>query len=204
MLEKLSLLSYGFLLTTICGGFVGTLLQQRAWRHKWEIENAEKHIETAKQIFEEVSRLMDKRLFRVDQLSTWIKRADKERVEVSLQNYREVMFDWNDNINRHLAMLQIYFGNDIREDFDFNVGAKFVKAGLGTEAVYRDFIREQDIGDALSDVRNLIGELRAEVYLYNLKMLSRIESYKHNQKNPGLVSDIRSIFYSDTKKAKQS
>jgi hypothetical protein len=202
MLEKLSLLSLGFLLTTICGGFVGTLLQQRAWRHKWEIENAEKHIETAKQIFEEVSRLMDRRLFRVDQLSAWIKRADKERVEASLQNYREVMFDWNDNINRHLAMLQIYFGNDIREDFNFKVGVTFVKVGSDTEAIYRDFIREQEIGDALSNVRNLIDELRVEVYSYNLKMLTRIESHKHTKKNPGLFGDIKSIFYSKAKETR--
>jgi len=200
MFEKLSLLIVGFLLTTVGGGFIATLLQQRAWRHKWEIENAEKNIETAKTVFEEVSRLMDKRLFRVDQLSVWIMRADKERVELSLKIYRDVLFDWNDNINRHLAMLQIYFGNDIREDFDFKIGAKFVKAGAGVEVVYRDFIHEQDITGSLADVRNLIEELRNGVYQYNLRMLNRIESHKRTQQNPGLLSDIISIFHSDAKR----
>jgi len=203
MFEKLSLLILGFLLTTIGGGFVATLLQQRAWRHKWEVENAEKHIETAKQIFEEVSRLMDKRLFRVEQLSVWIRRADRKRVHLSLENYRNVMFDWNDNINRHLAMLQIYFGNDIREDFDFRVGAKFVETGAGTEAAYRDFVSGKDVVASLSAVRDLIAELRAEVYQYNLTMLTRIESHKQTQKVHDLLSDIDAIFRSSVEVAQR-
>ncbi len=146
---------------------------------------------------------MDKRLFRVDQLSVWIRRADKERVQLSLENYRSVMFDWNDNINRHLAMLQIYFGNDIREEFDFRVGAKFVTAGAGVEAIYRDFIGERDTGDSHSGVRTLVDELRAEVYQYNLLLLNHIEVHKRVQKTHDLLSDIKSLFHTNTEKARQ-
>jgi hypothetical protein len=198
MHDKLLLLLAGFFLTTICGGLVGTLLQQRAWRQKWEMESAQKKIETTERIFDLVSSLLDQRLFRTDQLSIWIQRADTDKVEIALQAYRDVLLDWNDNINRHLAMLQIYFGTDIREEFDFKVGAKFVEVGAESEAIYRSFKDEGNIAAHASNVRKLIEELRREVYEYNLKLLNRIESYRQVRKASNLLDDMRSLFLTST------
>lgn len=180
MIEKISLILFGFVLTTVCGGLIGTLLQQIAWFNKWEIEKAQKQIDIAERIFEEISRLMDKRLYRIDQFSIWLKRQDAEKVQIALQSYREVLFDWNDNINRHLAMLQIYFGNDLRKEFDSGVGAKFVEAGAKIESVYRDFVSE---GKSTADsvmADSLIRGLRSEVYEYNLQLLKRIEAKRNS------------------------
>ena len=197
MLEKILLLIAGFALTTMGGAFIGTLLQQRAWRHKWETETAEKRIEIAKQIFEEISKLMDQRLFRVHQLAVWLDRDDASRIDTAMENYRAVLFDWNDNINRHLALLQMYFGAKIREHFDFQVGAKFVEVGSNIESAYREFKSGgSNVKKGLSAASGLIQELRSEVYQYNLELLNHIES-RINELNPntGMVGDIKSLFH---------
>jgi hypothetical protein len=80
---------------------------------------------------------MDRRLYRVDQFYFWASRNAKQELKAALENYRSAILDWNDNINRHLSMLQIFFGKEIREKFDFEVGRKFVTVGALVEQSYR-------------------------------------------------------------------
>jgi hypothetical protein len=67
MVKQLVLLVVGFVLTTVAGGLVAAVLQHRSWRYKWDTENSEKNISTSRELFQEISRLMDRRLYRVDQ-----------------------------------------------------------------------------------------------------------------------------------------
>jgi len=203
MTEKLFLLLAGFFLTTICGGLIATLLQHRAWRHKWATEAAEKRAETTKQVFEEISRLMDRRLFRINQLELWLRRQDKARVDIAMQNYRDVLFEWNDSINRHLAMLQIYFGNDIREEFDCDVGARFVEIGSLVEAIYRQFAAQSEIGSLTPPDRERMERLRLDVYRYNLKMLRCIEAQgRALSETPSAIAEIKAML--ETKRVKSA
>src|SRR3954471_8721782 len=105
-----SLLS--FVLLTVVGAILGAILQHRGWRCKWSLESKDKRLSIAREVYQEVSRLMDKRLFRSKQLHVWIRRGDSERIKLSIENYRQVIFEWNDSINRNLAMLEIYFGKE--------------------------------------------------------------------------------------------
>jgi hypothetical protein len=75
-LADLAPIIIGFLLTTVLGGVLGFYFQNRTWDHQNKIQRAEQerlHMmqlneekrEKALQIFDEVSRLMDKRLYRL-------------------------------------------------------------------------------------------------------------------------------------------
>jgi hypothetical protein len=66
----------GFVLTTVLGGLLGFLFRNRTWDHQHEVQQAEQDRlrnkqlaeekrERALQIFDETSRLMDKRLYRL-------------------------------------------------------------------------------------------------------------------------------------------
>lgn len=66
----------GFFLTTIIGGLLGFLLQNRSWENQHKVlaneqerqrtlQIAEQERKEAVQIFDEISRLMDKRLYRL-------------------------------------------------------------------------------------------------------------------------------------------
>jgi hypothetical protein len=75
-LANLAPIIIGFLLTTVLGGLLGSFFQNRTWDHQNKIQQAEQERlretqlaeekrDKALQIFDEISRLMDKRLYRL-------------------------------------------------------------------------------------------------------------------------------------------
>jgi hypothetical protein len=173
-IEKVVLLVGGFLLTSAAGTVIAATLQNRSWEHRWKVQRDEERVAAARNVFEEVSRLMDRRLFRVSQLCLWCNRGDEERIKYALESYRDVLAEWNESINRNLSMLQFYFDQKTREQFDFGVGKKFVDVGALVENHPR-LKKERDISETAS-TDGLLSELRHEVYDFNLAMLQRIEN----------------------------
>jgi len=66
--DDLIKLTAGFLLTTLCGGLLGFVFQRRNARYQWLRARWEKELGEAQAVFEEVSRLLDRRLYRTRQL----------------------------------------------------------------------------------------------------------------------------------------
>jgi hypothetical protein len=188
--EELLPLFVGFILTTVAGGFLGSFLQTRLWRHQWAAERASKTSEAARSLFEDVSRLMDRRLFRLSQLTLWSNRGEPERLAEAITEYRTVVREWNDSISRHLSLLQFYFGTRVRERFDFEVGQRFVAAGAMAETLYRAAPK----GDAslTEKVEQAIVELRADVYQYNLELLRCMEKIQESSRPTFLGSSSKS------------
>jgi len=168
--ENLALLLVGFLTTSVCGGLIAAALQQRSWNHQWNIQRQKDRDDAARAVFEEVSRLMDRRLFRINQLFLWCGRKDRARTKTALAEYRLVLAEWNDSINRHLAMLQFYFGQPVREKFDYGVGKKFVDVGALVEQFYNNHEKSTD------KIEKFLSELKSEVYDFNLAMLGEISA----------------------------
>ena len=171
-LEKLLLLVIGFLLTSVAGTLIATVVQRRFWKHQWQLQSQKEWVDSARAIFEEVSRLMDRRLFRLNQLFIWSRRDDKERMANSLKHYRVILAEWNESINRNLSMLQFFFGTEIREQLDFEIGANFIHAGDLVETYYRDPVLRTE--EKATDIKKIIRSTRSSVYNFNLKMLAQI------------------------------
>jgi hypothetical protein len=107
----------GFLLTTVIGGLLGFLLQNRSWEHQHKVlaseqerqrrlQIAEQERKEAVQIFDEISRLMDKRLYRL-RLVYWSLKEESDpgkrspAAEERWKEYRQVLYEWNDSVNRN-------------------------------------------------------------------------------------------------------
>jgi hypothetical protein len=54
----------GFLLTTVAGGLLGVYLQRRSWSHQYNVQLAAAARDRAVALFEELSRLLDRRLMK--------------------------------------------------------------------------------------------------------------------------------------------
>jgi hypothetical protein len=78
LLEKLLPLIIGFVLTTVCGGVLGWYFQDRIWNHQWQVQRHAQMLESTTRTFEEISRLMDKRLFRLCQFYLWMRRQNRD------------------------------------------------------------------------------------------------------------------------------
>lgn len=168
----------GFLLTTVLGGLLGFFFQRRTWAHQHHVQTHDQERERAVLVFEEVSRLLDKRLYRL-RLLYWSLATDtdvrSERSESRMEDYRQVLYEWNDSINRNLALIQQYFGIALRDRLDYRIGAAFVELGQAVEAMWRRF--DSGPGTASRERINdvLLTELGSQIYHYNLDMIRAIQ-----------------------------
>jgi hypothetical protein len=173
----------GFFLTTVLGGALGFFFQNRSWEHQHKIQQAEQERqnrgqlaeqarEQALRVFDEVSRLMDKRLYRL-RLVYWSLQAEAGQAEHSplamarFEDYRKVLYEWNDSINRNLALLQHYFEPGMRHRLDNEVGGTFVELGRVIEQWWRTGTRPESEATIDAKLRTL-GSL---VYEFNLAMI---------------------------------
>lgn len=169
MSDELIKLVVGFLLTTLCGGLLGFIFQRRHIRYQWLRTRWEKELEEAQAVFEEVSRLLDKRLYRTRHL-LWSFDRKREIREERLSDYLAVVTEWNDNINRILALLAIHFSDQMRNSIDNEIGAEFVVIGRELEQA----IRSEFKVDALN-LEKRLNQLAGEVYDFNLHLLKEIQ-----------------------------
>lgn len=178
-MQQLGLLVAGFLLTTVLGGMLGTYLQNRSWSHQYAIQAAAEEREKATEIFEEISRLLDRRLYRMRRLY-WALEANRERppseqAQKRMEEYVGILYEWNDSINRNLALIQRYFGTHRREVFDEKIGARLRDLGQKIEAVWAEPNLLPQTGQG---VEADFAYLMAEIYNYNLDLLGAIQSGK--------------------------
>jgi hypothetical protein len=123
MADELVLVVVGFALTTVGGGVLGYLLQNRSWSRQHEVTLEQAQREAALRIFEELSTLMDRRLYRMRRLEGVLSdpEAADDELEKALADYRGVLFEWNDSLNRNLARVETYFGRSVRMYLELHV-----------------------------------------------------------------------------------
>ena len=63
--HDLLLLAAGFVLTTVLGGTLGYVFQRLTWNHQHDVQRLDQDREQASKAFEEISRLLDRRLHRM-------------------------------------------------------------------------------------------------------------------------------------------
>jgi hypothetical protein len=176
MKNKIILLILAFLLTTVCGTFLGAYFQDRQWRNQWEVKKEELNVDQKKEIYEHISSLLDKRQYRMRQF-LWAlqERFDNDYVESRRREYREVLYEWNENLNRNFALLQMKFDEELRNVFEDEIGFCFIKAGESIEELYRKRMNEGKVDIAeVKSVESDLDDLHIKIYKFNLDMLSRI------------------------------
>ena len=166
----------GLLLTTVAGGLLGVYLQRRSWSHQYNVQLAAAARDRAVALFEELSRLLDRRLYRMRRLY-WTLRRERERPlsergAKSLEAYDAVLFEWNDNINRNLALLERSFGSRMRKQLDDEIGATMRSVGVALENELKNpSVSETD----LNEIGSRLGRLANLIYAYNVEMLALIQ-----------------------------
>ena len=173
----------GFALTTVVGGSLGYWFQRRNWDHQNERTLAEADRSHATQTCRELSQLMDKRLYRMWQLKWAIFAADVDlsRAEDRMKDYRAVLYDWNDTLNRNLAAAETEFGGPLRRQLEGVIYEGFASIGRRLETRYRE-LQRPDAPSAGPDswteqgkkLSNDLLRLREGIYKLNVQMLQQI------------------------------
>jgi hypothetical protein len=112
----------GFALTTVAGGWWAAHLQQRSWRNQNDVRLVEAERQRAAQVCRELSQLLDKRLYRMRRLYWAVQDLRSGTAESfldrRLEDYDEVLYEWNDTLNLNLAWIGTYFGDAARDYLD--------------------------------------------------------------------------------------
>jgi hypothetical protein len=172
-LHEFLLLLGGFALTTVAGGLLGYWLQGRTWRHQERSRLQQAQIHAAKAFYEELSRLLDRRLHRMRQLDGRLDRPRQaDEVDRLLTRYHEVLDEWNDNLNRNLALSISYFGQRIHAALEA-LYEDFSLAGSQIETRVREY-REKGRASSPAVTRRLRG-LDLVIYDLNLAMIEALQ-----------------------------
>jgi len=167
------LLLLGFVLTTLVGGYLTQSWQARADEFQREAEHRRSEQQAASRVFEEVSRLMDRRLYRMRRLHNGLEgRARADEMAQRWDSYREVLFEWNENLNRNLALMQRYFGDGARDTFEFRINEGFrelgtlLEGGPYPEDGRSQYQVRQEKADSLNNV----------IYDFDVELISSIQT----------------------------
>ncbi|MCP4004553.1 MAG: hypothetical protein GY725_10190 [bacterium] len=174
----LVLLALAFFLTSIAGGFIASVYQYRAWEFRNQASRLAADRSVATSIFEEISSLMDKRLFRMRRYLWRLKREefDAQRIENRRDLYQEVLVQRNESLNRNLAMVQQYFGDTIRIEYEEFINKEFVMLAERLDLVYKARKEGRQVpAEELEELEGRIGKLSGVVYKLNLRMLENIQ-----------------------------
>jgi len=166
-------LAMGFFLTTIVGGYLSHSWQTRAAEIQRDAEQKKYEIQTATGVFEQISRLMDKRLYRMRQVSMGLgNEVGHESMTGRWEAYRETLYEWNENLNRNLALTQMYFGQKARDTLEQDIQSRFITFGRLLESS-RDSGRA---GNTYEERLAVADDLNNYIYNFDLLLIENIQN----------------------------
>jgi hypothetical protein len=93
--SNLFLLILGFVLTSVLGTFLSDRLQERSWQKEKKFEILKIKLEEGQNSLEEISDLINRRFYRLQNVYIFIVQGDKVNAERSWAEYIEVVEEWN-------------------------------------------------------------------------------------------------------------
>lgn len=159
-----------FIFTSVIGGYLTSQFQKKNWEHQRKLLKLERYDEQATKIFEDISSILDQRMFRYRQIIYAFRTEDEKRIETAFQEYRDVLFRWNDHINRNYAMVEKFFGKEVREELEYKINKDVIFIGTLLERIKK---KKENAIDK-EEVWKKIDDLNARVYLFDTKMLEII------------------------------
>jgi hypothetical protein len=171
----------GFFLTTVLGGLLGSWLQQRTWDHQRKADLSDRELEKADSVCQEISKLLDKRLYRMLRLYYALRSARntgyaeaKDTAQARLRDYDSLLYEWNDQLNLNLALIGAYFGQAARDWLHFEVYELCQTIGSELEALYRHVIHQVPLTVNADDIEVHLSALNEQVYRLGVFMMTQL------------------------------
>jgi peptidoglycan hydrolase-like protein with peptidoglycan-binding domain len=173
MVNQLILLAVGFLLTGVVGSALG-YFQRTTWANQHEVERRDEERRQAAKIFDEVSSLLDRRLYRMRRVYWEARRCCQGtatgRLPAAVDDYRDVLMAWNDNLNRLLALTYTHFGGGVRRQLETEVFEQYASIGRALDEFLRQ-VSASSKGVEIPPLGRRLNMLGYQVYHLNLRML---------------------------------
>lgn len=122
-------------------------------------------------MFDDISKLLDKRLYRLRNIE-WALEEKASSTELALrrEQYRAVVAEWNENLNRNLASTERYFGSDLRQELQGSITEGF--RALHSELV---IVLKNPSPENIEHLTKHTDDFNPKIYLFNLRMLDPLQ-----------------------------
>jgi hypothetical protein len=195
--HELKMLVYGFILTTIVGGFLAFLYQYiqenqkiKAEKRQEEINIMEQRREQATALFNEISPLIDTRLYDWRRLAWGLEdRIHEDSLKSRYAEYIQVFYSWNHNLNKNRALICRFFGPELGGQFEEIIMPKFRELHESIIGLYR-IPRSSRPLIPTDNLNSLADSLNDVIYTFNNAMAELIRSGKVGLTDPGKACDI--------------
>jgi len=122
------------------------------------------------------------------------KSATEELLELAMKGYREVLYEWNDALNRNLSLTETYFGHEIKRSLEGSIYEEFSRIGKILESAYLQFRESKERYEWKQAAEDLT-RLGYRIYGLNVRMIRSIQQRQEglirpesHQENGGLVA----------------
>jgi hypothetical protein len=190
--DQVLLLVIGFGLTSVLGGVLGWFFQTRSWSHQHRAQQRDEQREQAIKVFEEVSSLLDQRLYRMRLVFWAAKRRARgggsdEALESARAEYRAVLKTWNDNLNRILALVDAYFGGGVRQRLEDPLYEQYSAIGRALEWFVREVVAADGGPVGVPPIDGRLRWLGRQVYAFNVEALELLQDGRLGREAPPAV-----------------
>jgi hypothetical protein len=143
MATTLVSLFVGFILTGIVGTWLSQRWQHRSWINQQQILGEEKSYIDLKTVWDEVTTLSGKRQWRMQKLLYSIKAMNIEEANLRLQEYADVVSEWNEKQNSFAVRLTLFASWDLTTRLE-DLSSTFTELGVRLERLFRNTFKGVD------------------------------------------------------------
>ena len=166
--NELVLLVLGFFLTTVLGTVLMNNYQEHTRIETERTTRFQAELSRATAVFEEVSRMLDRRLYRT-RVVVWALKDNKSEanIKVAREEYKKAIADWNENLNRIFSLIEYSFGAEQRTTLE-SVLAEHLRSihiDIDTCLTDRKSCDPKKIDDKIND-------FNPQIYAFDAKILS--------------------------------
>lgn len=178
--DKLILLVVGFVLTGVIGAVIGWYLQNDTWDRRWVSQYRGELAANQETTFNYISNLLGMRLYAMRRLA-WALEGHHpiHDVETSAQDYREMLIEWNDNLNRNRSLLEVYVGDQMRVRFD-QIYNQMRIASIRLHDLYSEYLQRETEQLDISGASTIIDAVNRSIFRFNVGLVDMIQENRRS------------------------
>ncbi len=185
-------------------GWARILVQTRTWKLQERSKLAESERLAAKAVFEDLSGLMDKRIYRTRSVVWALDRSQldlraESQVSERWAELREVVTEWNDRLHRNLALTLNYFGKEMHQYLENTIYEEFKRIHAALRDEYIHARLDPQSPQASISLTTDLDRLADFIYSFNAGMITHIQRGlvgRFNSQTPTGESSGRGILIS--------
>lgn len=164
----------GIIISAFLGQYLTYKFQLTSFKHQQREKKRDEFYRSASKLFDELSDLMDRRIYLERKLLSSFRDRDKnltDKVDDRFNDYNNFLYEWNQSLNKNICRIEVYFGKSLSTHFENRIAKDFNWIGIMLRDRY--FKQKEHSDKAILDAIDITN---SRVYKFDKEMLKLIQS----------------------------